>query len=147
MATRANWTRVVVALFTVAMFYASACTTICAVGICPNQARQTSSHACEPSPSHHSHHSTDQAPDKSDCPNHALPSVLFLKSGDVSQFELSISSHVPLPVLLDSSAVRSTNHSTHSQPSDQARPFAPNIPLHQQNLRHSHLIRHPIFER
>ena len=132
MAINANRARIVVALFTMVMFYASACTTICAAGICPNQAQQTSSHDCEPLPSHHSHHSSDPAPDKPDCSSHAHPSVLFLKSGDVSPFQLSVSGGVSLAAMLASSADRLAANSINSQESNLAPPFAPNVPLYQQ---------------
>ena len=129
MAINANRARIVVALFTMAMFYASACTTICAVGSCPNQAQQTSSHDCESSPSHHS---SDPAPNKPDCSSHAHPSVLFLKSGDVSPFQLSVSGGVSLAAMLASSADRLAANSINSQESNLAPPFAPNVPLYQQ---------------
>src|SRR5438067_8894257 len=74
----AGCNRALAAIFTMVISSASACATICALGVCPDHPQQTSSHDCESSTSHHSHRSS--VPDKPDCSKHAHPSVVFVKS-------------------------------------------------------------------
>src|SRR5579871_299100 len=47
MRSKAHWARIVVTIFTVAMFYASVCSASCAIGVCPDKAPQTSGHDCD----------------------------------------------------------------------------------------------------
>jgi len=63
-----------VAIFTVAMLYASFCSTACAFGVCPNQEQQTASHDCDHPSSHHSGGSHHHGPANSDCSFHHHPS-------------------------------------------------------------------------
>src|SRR2546429_4039050 len=88
----AGCNRALAAIFTMVISSASACATICALGVCPDHPQQTSSHDCESSTSHHSHRSS--VPDKPDCSKHAHPSVVFVKSGGVARIELSISAYM-----------------------------------------------------
>ena len=89
MRRNANWARIVVAIFTMAVFYGSVCSTTCAIGFCPNQAQQMPAHDCESTSSHHSHHSSHPAPAKPDCSEHRHPGLFLAKSGNLSPFALS----------------------------------------------------------
>ena len=127
----ADCNRAIAAIFTMVIFYASACTTICALGVCPNHPQQTSSHDCESSTSDHSHRSS--VPDKPDCSRHAHPSVVFVKSGGVARIDLRISAYLGPAVQFASPGNLSVANPTAFDGSDLAPPLAPRrIPLHQQ---------------
>ena len=87
----ASWARIVVAIFTMAVFYASVCATTCSIGFCPEQAQQTAGHDCENAASHHSAPS-GKAPANSDCSPHQHPGPYLAKSGELPQFQLSLAS-------------------------------------------------------
>ncbi len=125
----AGCTRAIAAIFTMVMFFASACATVCAVGVCPDHTPQTSSHDCESSTSHHSRHSS--VPDKPDCPKHAHPNVVFVKPGGVARIDLSISASGSPAVLFASPGNLSIANLTAPDGSDLAPP-SPGIPLYQQ---------------
>ena len=131
MRSKTNGARMVLAIFTMAMFYTSVCTTTCAIGVCPNEVQQTAGHDCEQSSSHHSGQPGHEAPESPDCSKHAHPGVFVARSGNVSQFQLSIVGHLQL-----SATALGTGHdlrlSTATRTSDLAPPFASNLPLHQQ---------------
>ena len=129
MRTKANWARRVVAIFMVTFVYSFACSTTCAVGFCPNQAEQRSSHDCEPTSNHQSHHSSTPAPD---CSKHAHPTSLFVKSAELSKVQLVVSDHTRATAGLASLPVRSSANSTGSPASDLAPPFGSSTPLYQQ---------------
>jgi hypothetical protein len=133
MRSKSNWARIVVAVFTaVAMFYSFACTTSCAVGVCPNQTQQMPSHDCEPSGAHHSHHSSAPAPDKPDCSSHSHPTVLFPKSGDVAKIQLTAAGHAVSPGVSATSASLAVEQPAGLFGSDLAPPLTPRTPLYQQ---------------
>src|SRR3982074_29523 len=90
MRTKANPARIVVAIFTIAIFYGSVCLTTCAIGFCPDQVQRTAGHDCDQTPAHNSHQSGDQAPDKRDCSQHQHPDSFLAKSGDLSRSQLSV---------------------------------------------------------
>lgn len=90
MRTKANWARMVVANFTMAVFYASVCSTTCAIGFCPNQVHQTAGHDCEQTPDQSKH----QTPDNPDCPEHQHPGSFVTKSVNFSQFQLNVVDHL-----------------------------------------------------
>jgi hypothetical protein len=121
----------VVAVFTMAMFYASVCTATCAIGVCPDEVQQTAGHDCDQASSHHSSQPGHKAPESPDCSKHAHPGVFVAKSGDVSQFQLSIVEHLQL-----SATALGARHdlrlSTATRASGPAPPFASKLPLHQQ---------------
>lgn len=95
MKMKANWARMIVAVFTMAMFYASVCSASCAVGVCPEQTKRTAGHDCDQMPSHHSDSSGHQTPDKPDCSQHQHPELFVAKSGgDLPQFQLNIVDHL-----------------------------------------------------
>jgi hypothetical protein len=98
----ASGARIVVAIFTMAVFYASVCATTCSIGFCPEQAQQTAGHDCENAASHHSAPS-GKAPANSDCTPHQHPGPFLAKSGELRQFQLSLASQ------LDTSAITVTN--------------------------------------
>ena len=127
----AGWNRAFAAIFLVVIFYASACTTSCALGVCPNHPQQTSSHDCESSTSQHSDPAS--VPDKPDCSKHAHPSVVFVKSGGVAKIDRRISAYMSPAVLFASPGNLSVANPTASNGSDLAPPLVPRrIPLHQQ---------------
>jgi hypothetical protein len=132
MRTKANWARIVVAVFTVAMLYSFACSTTCAVGICPNQTQQRPSHDCEPSGAHHSHHSNAPAPEKPDCSSHAHPTSLLVKSVEIANLQLVVSGHLSATSVLVSSSTRLLTNFTISAASDLAPPFGSSASLYQQ---------------
>ena len=132
MGKQANWARIVVAIFTMAVFYASVCSTTCAIGVCPNQVQQTAGHDCDQTPSHHSHQSGHQAPESPDCSQHEHPGLFLAKAGNLSQFQLTVVTH-----LSASTAAISFGHSlaasmADTEASDLAPPLRSNGPLYQQ---------------
>jgi hypothetical protein len=122
----------IVAIFTLAVFYASVCSTTCAIGVCPNQVQQTAGHDCDQTSSHHSHRSGHQAPEKPDCSRHGHPGSFLVKSGELSKIQLSVVGHLNA----SAAAVCSGDSLTASLPamdgSDLAPPLRSNPPLYQQ---------------
>ena len=132
MRRNADWARIVVAIFTMAMFYASVCSTTCAIGFCPNQVQQTAGHECEQTPAHHSHHSEHQTPENPDCSQHQHPGLFLAKSGNLSQFQLSVGGHLNASAAPVSAGHGLTLNMTSAEASDLAPPPTPNSPLYQQ---------------
>lgn len=75
----------VVAIFIVAMFYASVCSATCALGRCPNKVQHSDHHDCD----HHSSGSSSHGPQKPDCSKHGHPSLSVVKADGVRQFHLA----------------------------------------------------------
>lgn len=130
MRVNASLARTVAAIFTMAIFYASACTAACAAGFCPYQMQQTSSHACESAAPHHAHHSGK--PDKPDCSKHSHPSPFFVKSAGIARFDLTVSTYLRAAVLVALPRNLSAPDLTASDGSDLAPPPASSIPLYHQ---------------
>ena len=131
MKQKSNWAKIAVAIFTMAVFYASVCSTACATGVCPNQVQQTSGHDCEQTPSHHSHHPGHQTPDNSDCSLHQHPNLFLGKSGNLSQSQVSIASHFNIFATAVNSGL-DLIRSTHSaKATDLAPPLTAIGPLYQ----------------
>lgn len=130
--TIANWVRIVAVVFTVGVFYASVCSSTCAVGVCPNQVQHTPSHECEQTPSNHSHHSGHNSPDNPDCSRHEHPGLFLTKSTDLSQFQLSYVGHLTMTAVAVDAALGATAGSTNIVASDLAPPPASPLPLYQQ---------------
>jgi hypothetical protein len=103
MKRNANWARIVVAIFTMAVFYASVCATTCAIGFCPNQVQQTTGHDCEQAGTHRSA-PAGQAPANSDCSPHQHPGPFLAKSAEVPQFQLSVASQLDVSAITVSEA-------------------------------------------
>ena len=80
-------TRLVVLIFTVAMIYASFCSTTCGFGVCPYQEGRSSSHDCDHPSSSHSSGSHHHGPKERDCSDHHHPSVNLVKADGLPQFE------------------------------------------------------------
>src|ERR1700730_7561547 len=129
MGTNAGWARMVITIFTMAVFGASVCSTTCEVGVCPDQVQQTSSHDCDRTPSHHSDHSRHQGSGNRNCSKHEHPGLFVAKSGEFSQFQLT--SH-----LNSTAAVYPGNNPTASITTAKSSEFTPpltsSIPLYQQ---------------
>src|SRR5438445_5213236 len=132
MTNKVNWARMIVAVFTIAMFYASVCSTICAVGVCPDQVQQTAGHDCDQMPSHHPHQSNHQSPDTPDCSQHQHPGLFVTKSGDVSQFQLSVLNHLTAAATTFSVAQSLPAFVSYSDDSEHALPLVSSVPLYQQ---------------
>ncbi len=128
---KAHWVRIVTVLITVAAFYASACSATCLVGVCPNQVQQTSGHDCDQSPSHHSHPSGHQMPDKSECSQHQHPTLFLAKSGNLSTFQLSTAAHFPASVTALDSGLDLILSAYSVEASDIAPPLGSSTPLYQ----------------
>ena len=128
---KANWARIVVAVFTVAIFYSFACSTTCAVGFCPNQPQQRASHECEQSAAHH-HQKNAPAQDKPDCTNHAHPTSVLVKSVEIYKVQLVSSAHLCASAVLVPLPARPSVSSTGSTASDLAPPFGLSAPVYQQ---------------
>jgi hypothetical protein len=101
MKRNAKWARIVVAIFTMAVFYASICATTCSIGFCPDQAQQTTGHDCEQASTHHS------AP-----AGHELP-----------QFQLSVASQLDVSAITVSEAHELLLNVADAGPSDLAPPI------------------------
>src|ERR1700693_2539524 len=92
MKRNANWARIVVAIFTMAVFYASICATTCSIGFCPDQVQQSIGHDCDHGDTHHPA-STSHEP-ASDCSPHQHPGPFLAKSAELPQFQLSLASRL-----------------------------------------------------
>src|SRR5258708_18297282 len=131
MKMKANWARLVVAIFTMAMFYASVCSASCAVGVCPEQRQRTGGHDCDHVPLHHSDSSRHQAPDKPDCSQHQHPALFVTKScGDLPQFQMSVVDHLKAAAAAFSPAHALSAIFTSNVPSQHAPPPASVVPLY-----------------
>lgn len=132
MRIKADWARLVVVVFTVAVFYAPVCSTTCAIGVCPNQVQQTASHDCDQASSHHSNPSGHQAPVHPDCSQHEHPGLFLAKSGDASQFQLSVLGYLDASDTAVSSGPSLIASMGAAKASDLAPPFRSNTPVYQQ---------------
>jgi hypothetical protein len=92
MKRNASWARIVVAIFTMAVFYASVCSTTCSIGFCPNRVQQTAGHDCEQAGTHHSAPAGHEP--ASDCSPHQHPGPFLAKSAELPQFQLSLASRL-----------------------------------------------------
>jgi hypothetical protein len=92
MKRNANWVKIVVAVFTMAVFYASICATTCSIGFCPDQVQQTTGHDCERGDTHHSAPSGHEP--ASDCSPHQHPGPFLAKSAELPQFQLNLASRL-----------------------------------------------------
>ena len=131
MKMKANWARMAVAVFTMAMFYASVCSASCAIGVCPEQTHRTSGHECNEIPSHHSDSSGHQTPAKPDCSQHQHPELFVAKSGgDLPQFQLSVVKHLNATAVAFSPVHGLSTIFTHEVTSENAPPPASGVPLY-----------------
>ena len=90
MKRNASWPRIVVVIFTMAVFHASICATTCSIGFCPDHVQQPTGHDCERGDTHHSA-PTGHEP-ASDCSPHQHPGPFLAKSAELPQFQLSLAS-------------------------------------------------------
>ena len=97
--------RIVAAVFTVAMFYASVCSTMCAAGVCPNELRHSASgDACNQMPAGHSDGTQKHAPENRDCSMHHHPTANIVQADNLPQFQLTSTGHINASDLLANSA-------------------------------------------
>jgi hypothetical protein len=132
MKTRATWARMVVAIFTMAMFYASVCSASCAVGVCPDKVQQTTSHDCDQMPAHHSDQSRHGSPDNPDCSQHQHPGVLVAKTGNFSQFQLTALHSLHVSAAASSPLVGLPAIFSQSAASEHAPPIVSGVPVYEQ---------------
>ena len=102
MKRNASWVRIIVALFTMAVFYAAVCSTTCSIGFCPNQVRQTAGHDCEQAGTHRSAPAGHEP--ASDCSPHQHPGPFLAKSAELPQFRLNLASPLYISVITVSEA-------------------------------------------
>lgn len=125
--------RIVAAIFTVAMFYASVCSTMCAAGICPNELQHSASHDnCDQMPMGHSDYPQKHVPENHDCSMHHHPNVNVVKADNLPQFQLSSTGYINVnDLLFNSSQVMAFSLAAFSL-SDPAPPPPLRSPLYQQ---------------
>jgi hypothetical protein len=102
MKRNASWARIVVAIFTMAVFYASVCSTTCSIGFCPNRVQQTAGHDCEQAGTHHSAPAGHEP--ASDCSPHQHPGPFLAKSAELPQFQLGLASQLDISAIAVSEA-------------------------------------------
>jgi len=132
MRIKASWARMVVAIFTMAMFYGSVCSASCAAGVCPDKVQQTTGHDCEKMPSHHSSQSGHQSPDNPDCSQHQHPGLFVAKSGTFSQFRLSVADHLNASTVAVSALDRLPAIFAHPAAFEHAPPTVSSAPVYEQ---------------
>jgi hypothetical protein len=121
MKRNANWARIVVAIFTMAVFYASVCATTCSIGFCPNQVQQTTGHDCEQADTHHSGPAGHE-PANSDCSSHQHPGPFVAKSAELPQFQLIVASQLDVSAITVSEALELVFSMADSDASEPAPP-------------------------
>jgi hypothetical protein len=122
MKRNANWARIVVAIFTMAVFYASMCATTCSIGFCPNQVQQTAGHDCEQAGTHRSA-PAGQAPANGDCSPHQHPGPFLAKSAELPQFQLSAATKLDVSAITVSEAHELVLNVADADASDLAPPI------------------------
>jgi hypothetical protein len=125
-----GWVRIVAAIFTNAMFYASFCSTTCALGVCPNQERRSANHDCGHTSHNHSSSSHHHGPEKSDCSQHDHPTLALVKADGLLQFQSTIRDQINVNELLSSLSHTIAPSSNASSLSDLAPPPTLKDPLH-----------------
>ena len=125
--------RIVTVIFTVAMFYASVCSTMCAAGICPNELQHSASGGnCDQMPTGRSDYPQKQAPENHDCSMHHHPIVNVVKASNLPQFQLTSTGHINVnDLLVNSTHAMAFDLATFSL-SDLVPPPTPRSPLYQQ---------------
>jgi hypothetical protein len=118
-----------VAIFTMAVFYASICATTCTIGFCPDQVRQTTGHDCEQGDTHRPA-STGHEP-ASDCSPHQHPGPFLAKSAELPQFQLSLASRLDVSGITVSEAHELVLNVGDAAASDLAPPFKSSSNLYQ----------------
>lgn len=129
----ASRVKIVLAIFTIAVFYASVCSTTCAVGTCPNLAQHSESRHCDQPSSQHSSNSHDHGPENSDCSAHSHPSI-FVKASGIPVTQLTSTVYLKIGDLVAYFCDRLNIRLSTAWGSDLAPPIAPKVPLHQQSF-------------
>ncbi len=129
MKRNAGWARIVVGIFTMAVFYASVCATTCSIGFCPNQVQQTTGHDCEQGSTHHPA-STGHEPAR-DCSPHQHPGPFLAKSAEVPQFQLSVASQLDVSAITVGEAHELVLNVADANASDLAPPIRSSSALYQ----------------
>jgi hypothetical protein len=125
--------RLVVAVFTLAMIYASFCSTACAIGACPNLARHSESRDCDHSSSGHSQNSHHHGPENSKCAEHGHPGTFALMGAGIAQFQFTSADRVNAAAPLILSFGTPAFALSGSWISDLAPPPNLNTPVYQQS--------------
>jgi hypothetical protein len=121
MKRNANWARIVVAIFTMAVFYASICATRCSIGFCPDQVRQTTGHDCEQAGTHHPGPAGHEP--ASDCSPHQHPGPFLAKSAELPQFQLTLGIRLDVSAITVSEAHALVSNVDDATASDLAPPI------------------------
>ncbi len=123
--------QIIIVVFTIGVFYASFCTTACAVEGCPTLAQHAANHDCDHPDPQHSKSSHNHEPGNSDCHAHGHPSFAFQSSTGV-QLHLGAISHCHVELLfLDSRDVAAVSLDP-VWGSGLAPPLSPYNPTYQQ---------------
>ena len=132
-----NSARIAALVFVVAAFFASTCPGMCAARICPSDVHQSSGHACEQNPAHHSHRPAQQSgrqrPDRSDCVGHLNPNLFLGTSGDFSVGSFTATSYLHVPVATPYAGVNFVLGTRGADTSEFAPPFRSRIAIYQKN--------------
>ena len=120
----------VVAIFTMAVFYASVCATTCSIGLCPNRVQQTTGHDCERAGTHHSGPAGHE-PANSDCSPHQHPGPFLAKSAELPQFQLRLASQLDVSAIAVSEAHELILNAGDGAASDLAPPIKSSSSLNQ----------------
>ena len=121
MKRNAGWARIVVAIFTMAIFYAAVCSTTCSIGFCPNQVQQTTGHDCEQAGTHHSAPAGHEP--ASDCSPHQHPGPFLAKSAELPQFQLGLANQLDISAITGREAHELVLNVANANASDLAPPL------------------------
>jgi len=121
MKRNASWARIVVAIFTMAVFYASICGTTCSIGFCPDQVQQTTGHDCEQAGTHHSAPAGHEP--ASDCSPHQHPGPFLAKSAELPQFQLGLANQLDISAITGREAHELVLNVANANASDLAPPL------------------------
>jgi len=133
MGSKTSRAQIVAAIFTVAMFYASVCSTMCAAGVCPDESqRSATTDNCDQMPRGHSDFPQKHMPENHDCSMHHHPAINIVKADNLPQFRLTNAGHIDVnELLVNSTRVMAFNLAVFSL-GDLAPPPALRSPLYQQ---------------
>jgi hypothetical protein len=92
--TRAPFVAVVAAIFTATMFYASVCSAMCAVGVCPNELQDSTGGNSAHAPMGRPDCSQHRAHEDHDCSTHHHPVEKIVKTGHRLQVQLAAASRL-----------------------------------------------------
>ncbi len=122
--------KLMVVIFTSAMFYASLCSTACAAGFCPMLGQGANSDQCHRQASGHPG-SHDGMPSHSNCPTHGHPTI-FVNAAGPSQYQFTVAAYLRAKTFIAQSSDSVISRSHVLWGADLAPPTIPRNPLYQQ---------------